>query len=286
MNMHQSDQRFGFWLKLPMYLWTIMFVFISLLYIIGLSFLKRDELIGVTSQVTLENYTRMADPQYLRVLWQSLRLSAITTVLCTLIGYPFGYLMARLKPATRSIIMLLIIVPFWTNALIRIYGWRILLMGNGPINSILQKLGLITKPLKLLNTEGAVLLGMVYALIPFMILPSYTAVEKMDFSVVEAARDLGANPFRAFLTITIPLTLSGLMAGCVLVFIPSMGLFFLSDLLGGSKTVLAGGLIQSLYKSRNLPMAAALSVLLLTVTCAVIAVYRKVGGSNGDLSLF
>lgn len=286
MNMHQSDQRFGFWLKLPMYLWAIMFVFVSLLYIIGLSFLKRDELIGVTSQVTLENYTRMADPQYLRVLWQSLRLSAITTVLCTLIGYPFGYLMARLKPATRSIIMLLIIVPFWTNALIRIYGWRILLMGNGPINSILQKLGLITKPLKLLNTEGAVLLGMVYALIPFMILPSYTAVEKMDFSVVEAARDLGANPFKAFLTITIPLTLSGLMAGCVLVFIPSMGLFFLSDLLGGSKTVLAGGLIQSLYKSRNLPMAAALSVLLLSVTCAVIAVYRKVGGTNGDLSLF
>ena len=127
---------------------------------------------------------------------------------------------------------------------------------------------------------------MVYALIPFMILPSYTAVEKMDFSVVEAARDLGANPFKAFLTVTIPLTLSGLMAGCVLVFIPSMGLFFLSDLLGGSKTVLAGGLIQSLYKSRNLPMAAALSVLLLSVTCAVIAVYRKVGGTNGDLSLF
>ena len=286
MSMHHSDRRFGFWLKLPMYLWTIAFVFVSLLYIIGLSFLRRDELIGVTDQVTLENYTRMADPQYLRVLWQSLRLSAITTVLCTLIGYPFGYLMARLNPTARSIIMLLIIIPFWTNALIRIYGWRILLMGNGPINTILQKLGLITNPLKLLNTEGAVLLGMVYALIPFMILPSYTAVEKMDFSVVEAARDLGANPFKAFLTVTIPLTLSGLMAGCVLVFIPSMGLFFLSDLLGGSKTVLAGGLIQSLYKSRNLPMAAALSVLLLSVTCAVIAVYRKVGGTNGDLSLF
>ena len=246
MNMHHSDRRFGFWLKLPMYLWTIAFVFVSLLYIIGLSFLRRDELIGVTDQVTLENYTRMADPQYLRVLWQSLRLSAITTVLCTLIGYPFGYLMARLNPTARSIIMLLIIIPFWTNALIRIYGWRILLMGNGPINTIRHKLGLITKPLKLLNTEGAVLLGMVYALIPFMILPSFTAVEKMDFSVVEAARDLGASPFKAFLTVTIPLTLSGLMAGCVLVFIPSMGLFFLSDLLGGSKTVLAGGLIQSL----------------------------------------
>lgn len=286
MKKHTSDRRFSFWLKLPMYLWTILFVFVSLLYIIGLSFLQRDELIGVTDQVTLQNYARLADPQYLRVLWQSLRLAALTTVICTLIGYPFGYLMARLKPTVRSVIMLLIIVPFWTNALIRIYGWRILLMGNGPINSFLQAIGLIQKPLKLLNTEGAVLLGMVYALIPFMILPSYTAAEKMDFSIVEAARDLGANPLKAFLTVTIPLTLSGMMAGCVLVFIPSMGLFFLSDLLGGSKTVLAGGLIQSLYKSRNLPMAAALSVLLLTVTAAVIALYRRLGGKDGDLSLF
>ncbi|MBE5802495.1 MAG: ABC transporter permease [Clostridiales bacterium] len=273
-------------LKLPMYLWTIAFVFVALLYIIGLSFLTRDELIGVTNEVTLSNYARLADPQYLRVLLESLKLAAATTVICVLIGYPFGYLMARLSSGARSVVLLLIIVPFWTNALIRIYGWRILLMGNGPINTILDKLGLITKPLKLLNTEGAVLLGMVYALIPFMILPSYTAVDKMDFSVVEAARDLGANPLKAFFTITIPLTLSGLMAGCVLVFIPSMGLFFLSDLLGGSKTVLAGGLIQSLYKGRNLPMAAALSVLLLTVTCAVIAVYRRAGGSNGELSLF
>ncbi len=286
MKKHSADRRFSFWLKLPMYLWTILFVFVSLLYIIGLSFLQRDELIGVTDQVTLQNYTRMADPQYLKVLWQSLRLAALTTIICTVIGYPFGYLMARLKPTVRSVIMLLIIVPFWTNALIRIYGWRILLMGNGPINSFLQGIGLIQKPLKLLNTEGAVLLGMVYALIPFMILPSYTAAEKMDFSIVEAARDLGANPLKAFLTVTIPLTLSGLMAGCVLVFIPSMGLFFLSDLLGGSKTVLAGGLIQSLYKSRNLPMAAALSVLLLTVTGAVIALYRRLGGKDGDLSLF
>lgn len=286
MNKHNADRRFGFLLKLPMYLWTIAFVFVSLLYIIGLSFLQRDELIGVTDQITLSNYARLADPQYLRVLWQSLRLAALTTLICTIIGYPFGYLMARLSPGVRSVIMLLIIVPFWTNALIRIYGWRILLMGNGPINSLLQGLGVITKPLKLLNTEGAVLLGMVYALIPFMILPSYTAAEKMDFSVVEAARDLGANPLAAFLTVTVPLTLSGLMAGCVLVFIPSMGLFFLSDLLGGSKTVLAGGLIQSLYKSRNLPMAAALSVLLLSVTGAVIALYRRMGGSGGDLSLF
>ena len=239
----------------------------------------------MTNELTLQNYARLADPQYLRVMAGSLKLAALTTVICIVIGYPFGYLMARLNPVARSIVMLLIIVPFWTNALIRIYGWRILLLANGPINTALLSLGLINEPLKLLYTDGAVLLGMVYALIPFMILPTFTTVDKLDFSVVEAARDLGASPLHAFFTVTVPLTLSGLMAGCVLVFIPSMGLFFLSDLLGGSKSVLAGGLIQRLINSRDLPLAAALSVLLLSVTGAVIAVYRKLGGS-GDMSMF
>lgn len=285
METKQQDIRFSRLLKLPMYLWSIAFVFVSLLYVLGLSFLTRGEMVGVTNEITFGNYLRLASPQYLNVLLKSLRLAALTTALCILIGYPFGYLMARLNPMARSIIMLLIIVPFWTNALIRIYGWRILLMGNGPINTVLLKLGIIKEPLKLLYTDGAVLLGMVYALIPFMILPTFTTVDKLDFSVVEAARDLGASPLYAFFTITVPLTLAGLMAGCVLVFIPSMGLFFLNDLLGGSKSVLAGGLIQQLINSRDLPMAAALSVLLLTVTGAVIAVYRRVGGSDG-MSMF
>lgn len=280
-----KEQRFNRLLKLPMYLWTVVFVFVALLYVIGLSFLSRSEVIGVTNEITLQNYMRLAAPEYLNVLLKSLRLAAITTAICIVIGYPFGYLMARLNPKARSIVMLLIIVPFWTNALIRIYGWRILLMGNGPLNTLLLSLGLIEKPLKLLYTDGAVLLGMVYALIPFMILPTFSTVEKLDYSVVEAARDLGASPLYAFFTVTIPLTLAGLMAGCVLVFIPSMGLFFLNDLLGGSKTVLAGGLIQQLINSRDLPMAAALSVLLLSVTGAVIAIYRKVGGS-GNMSMF
>ena len=280
-----QDLHFSRLLKLPMYLWTIVFVFVALLYVIGLSFLSRGEISGVTADVTLANYRRLGSPEYLSVLLKSLRLAGITTAVCILLGYPFGYLMARLNPKARSIIMLLIIVPFWTNALIRIYGWRILLMGNGPLNTILQSLGIIQKPLKLLYTDGAVLLGMVYALIPFMILPTFSTVEKLDYSVVEAARDLGASPLYAFFTVTIPLTLAGLMAGCVLVFIPSMGLFFLNDLLGGSKTVLAGGLIQQLINSRDLPMAAALSVLLLSVTGAVIAIYRKLGGS-GNMSMF
>ena len=274
--MNRKDKRFALLLKLPLYLWTVLFVLAALGYVIGLSLQSRGELIGVSGQWTLDNYARLREPQYFQVLVNSLRLAALTTLLCALIGYPFGYLMARLKPASRSIVTLLLVVPFWTNSLIRIYGWRILLIGNGPINTLLM----------MLNTESAVFLGMVYALVPFMILPSSTAVEKLDYSVVEAARDLGASPLHAFFTVTVPLTLSGLMAGCVLVFIPSTGLFFLNDLLGGSKTMLAGNLIQSLMKSRDLPMASTLSVLMLAVTGVVIALYRKAGGDADGLGLF
>lgn len=284
--MNRKDKRFALLLKLPLYLWTVLFVLAALGYVIGLSLQSRGELIGVSGQWTLDNYARLREPQYFQVLVNSLRLAALTTLLCALIGYPFGYLMARLKPASRSIVTLLLVVPFWTNSLIRIYGWRILLIGNGPINTLLMNLGWIQQPLKLLNTEGAVFLGMVYALVSFMILPSSTAVEKLDYSVVEAARDLGASPLHAFFTVTVPLTLSGLMAGCVLVFIPSTGLFFLNDLLGGSKTMLAGNLIQSLMKSRDLPMASTLSVLMLAVTGVVIALYRKAGGDADGLGLF
>ena len=284
--MNRKDRRFALLLKLPLYLWTVLFVLAALGYVIALSLQGRGELIGVSGQWTLDNYARLRDPQYFQVLVNSLRLAALITLFCALIGYPFGYLMARLKPASRSIVTMLLVVPFWTNSLIRIYGWRILLIGNGPINTLLMNLGWIQQPLKLLNTEGAVFLGMVYALVPFMILPSATAVEKLDDSVVEAARDLGASPLHAFFTVTVPLTLSGLMAGCVLVFIPSTGLFFLNDLLGGSKTMLAGNLIQSLMKSRDLPMASALSMLMLAVTGAVIALYRRAGGDADGLGLF
>lgn len=185
--MNRKDRRFALLLKLPLYLWTVLFVLAALGYVIALSLQGRGELIGVSGQWTLDNYARLREPQYFQVLVNSLRLAALTTLFCALIGYPFGYLMARLKPASRSIVTMLLVVPFWTNSLIRIYGWRILLIGNGPINTLLMNLGWIQQPLKLLNTEGAVFLGMVYALVPFMILPSATAVEKLDDSVVEAA---------------------------------------------------------------------------------------------------
>ena len=211
----------------PMAIWTVLFVAATLGYILYLSFTTRAQSgLGVTAQFTLDNYLRILNPSYLKVLGNSLKLAAITTAVCLLAGYPFGYLMAKAPPKRRTILMLLVIVPFWTNALVRVYGWRILLMGDGPVNAFLQTLGLIDKPLKLLNTFGAVVLGMVYALLPFMILPTYASVEKMDWALVEASRDMGASPLRAFLTVTLPLTAPGVLAGCVLTFVPSIGLFF------------------------------------------------------------
>ena len=271
----------------PLILWTLVFVGATIAYIIVLSFLKRNpEGNGVLMQFTLENYARLANPAYAKVFLNTLKLGAETTALCILIGYPFGLLMARSHGAWRKILLLLVIVPFWTNALVRIYGWRMLLMGNGPINSAFMALGLIDKPLKMMNTHGAVLLGMVYGLVPFMILPVYTSAEKLDPNLSAAGRDLGARPWKVFLTVELPLTLPGLLTGCVLVFVPSMALFFISDLLGGASDILIGNLVRDqLLKSRDWPFAAALSVVLLAMTAVVLFIQRKAGGKSSDMTL-
>lgn len=271
-------------MALPMQLWVVAFIGVALLYIVGLSFLAKGEALSVTGEATLENYARLLDPKYPKALWLSIRLAALTTLFSLLLGYPFAYFMARVSPRWRAWLMILIIAPFWTNALIRIYGWKILLYANGPINQLLQGLGLIQKPLKLLYTQGAVLIGMVYAMIPFVILPIYTGMERMDWTAVEAARDLGASPIKAFLTVTVPMTRSSLQAACVLTFLPSVGLIFLSDILGGANTALWGNLVQDeLLKSRDLPFAAALSVVLLLLTAIVIVLYRRAGGTGEDM---
>lgn len=275
-------------LSIPISVWTFALVGIVLLYIIALSFMTAvPGEYRVEYTFTLENYRKLFSGDYFRVLLNSLVLAFETTVLCVAIGYPFGYFMARAGRKWRGILMLLVIVPFWTNALVRIYGWKILMMGNGPINDIVIALGLAERPLKLLNTYGAVLLGMVYALIPFMILPVYSSVEKMDWSLVAASRDMGASPARAFFTVTLPLTAPGMMAGIVLVFVPAIGLFFISDLLGGSTAIYAGNLVRDqLLKAKDLPFAAAISVVLLALTLIILWIYRRAGGKSGDMAIF
>lgn len=288
MNTETRKDRASFLLSAPMIIWTLIFVGATIGYVFVLSFLKRDPNgYGVIMEFTLDNYKNLFNTSYLQVFLRTLKLGLETTLICVLLGYPFGYHMARAPKKWRTALMLLVIVPFWTNALIRIYGWRILLMGNGPINSLLMALGLIEKPLKLMNTHGAVLLGMVYGLLPFMILPVYTAVEKMDWNMMDAGRDLGASPAKTFFTITLPMTLPGLMTGCVLVFVPSLALFFMSDLLGGPDDILIGNVVQDqLLKSRDWPFAAALSVILLVVTWIIMMLHRKAGGKSSDMTLF
>jgi spermidine/putrescine transport system permease protein len=275
-------------LALPLSVWMLFFVGVALLYVVILSFLTADQDgYGVKFVFTLHNYQKLFSGTYLAVLLRSLLLALNTTLICFVIGYPFGYCMARVKPKWRNILMMLVIVPFWTNALVRIYGWKILLMGNGPINDLILWLGIVEKPLKLLNTYGAVLLGMVYALIPFMIMPAYTAIEKMDWSLVAASRDLGSSPARAFLTITLPLTAPGIFAGVIMVFIPAVGLFFISDLLGGATYIYAGNLVRDqLLKARDWPFAAAISVVLLLMTFLMLWAYRRAGNTVGDIDVF
>ena len=287
-SIRARKDRASFLLSAPMIVWTLMFVGATILYVIVLSFLKRDpDGYGVIMEFTLENYARVFNADYGRVFLRTLKLGLETTAISVLLGYPFGYLMGKCRPRWRMVLMLLVIVPFWTNALIRVYGWRILLMGNGPINTVLKALGIIEKPLKLLNTHGAVLLGMVYSLLPFMILPVYTAVEKMDWNMVDAGRDLGAHPAKVFLTVTLPMTAPGLMTGCVLVFIPSLALFFMSDLLGGSMELYVGNLVRDqLLKARDWPFAAAISVVLLVLVSAILYAYRRAGGKSSDMTLF
>ena len=275
------------WLAMPMLVWSAIFVGAAILYIIVLSFLKRNpDGNGAILEFTLENYAKLMQPGYARVFWQTLLLAAETTALCVLIGYPFGLLLAKVEGRMRTFLLLLVIVPFWTNALVRIYGWKILLMGTGVVNKLLAALGLVDKPLKLINTHGAVVLGMVYGLIPFMILSTYSSAEKLDRRLIDAGRDLGAKPWKVFFTVELPLTLPGLMSGCVLVFVPSLALFFISDLLGGTSDVYVGNLVNDqLLISRDWPFAAALSVVLLVVTAIVMLIYRRAGGRASDMTL-
>ena len=261
----------------PLYLFTLLFVFGPLVYMVVLSFLQRAEVWGVTSQFTLANYRNILTPVYLRTFVESFKLAFTSTILIALIGYPFGYFMAKLKGGWKRAAMLGLMIPFWTSSLIRLYGWIVIFRSGGPLDKLLMWLGLIDRPLKLLYTYPAVVVGMVYALVPFMILAVYSSTEKMDWSLVEAARDLGASAPQAFFTVTFKLTLPGLLSGVILTFIPSMGLFFIADILGGNKVVLVGSLIQDqLTQAHNWPFAAALSVVLMILTSLMIYLYRRV----------
>jgi putrescine transport system permease protein len=224
----------------------------------------------------LDNYALvLSDPLYLDALVVSLRTAFVSTVVCLLIGYPMAYAIARARPHLRGPLLMLVVLPFWTSFLIRIYAWMAILNSNGLVNGALMGLGVIDQPLALLHTEFAVHLGIVYAYLPFMVLPLYAVLERMDPALLEAAADLGARPWRAFLSVTLPLSLPGVAAGCLLVFIPAVGEFVVPELLGGGSNMLGRALWTEFFANRDWPLAAALAVVLLALVVVPFMAARR-----------
>ncbi|HFG1583116.1 TPA: spermidine/putrescine ABC transporter permease PotB [Vibrio cholerae] len=258
--------------------WLVLFVLLPNLMIIGTSFLTRDEANLIKFAFTFENYTRLLDPLYGKVMLHSFYMAIVATLICLVIGYPFAYIVAKMPEKWRPFMLFLIIVPFWTNSLIRTYGLKIVLGTQGILNQALMSLGLIDAPLRIMFTETAVMIGLVYILLPFMILPLYSAIEKLDGTYIEAARDLGANKFQTLVRVILPLTMPGIIGGCLLVLLPALGMFYIADLLGGAKNLLIGNVIKSqVLNARDWPFGAATSIALTLAMAIMLYAYYRAG---------
>ena len=270
----------------PVTLIMVLLIAVPLIYVAVMSFCSIDEFYNVTFKFTLQNYVRLANADYLKIYAQSIAIALITTIICILVGYPFSYIIARTKSRKKKILYIMVIIPFWTNSLIRIYGWRNFLGSSGLLNGLLMKIGLVSQPVDFLYKQGTTILGMVYCLIPFMILPLYTAIEKLDDSLLEASSDLGARPVSTFFEVILPLTSSGIFSGSLMVFIPCLGYFFVSDILGGGNSDVIGNLIERQFQSgNNWPLGAALSIILIVVTLILVKIYQKLGGDMESLGV-
>ncbi|BAI93064.1 MULTISPECIES: ABC transporter permease [Oscillatoriales] len=269
------------WLILPATVWLVIFFVVPLVIVLIYSFLERGTYGGVVWSFTVGQYQRLLNPLYLRVFVRSLELAAFTTIICLAIAYPFAFFIATRPRGWRNLLLMLVIIPFWTNFLVRTYAWMIILRDQGVVNTLLQNLHLIDEPLNLLFTPFAVLVGLIYGYLPFMILPLYVTWERFDFSLIEAAQDLGANDIRTVWRILLPLTRRGIIAGSILVFIPALGAFITPDILGGSKTVMIGNLIQNQFlQARHWPLGSALSILLMMLVIVPVWVYFQMA-ENG-----
>lgn len=258
--------------------WLSIFVLVPNLMIIGTSFLTRDEANLIDFTFTFSNYIRLIDPLYAKVLGHSFYMAVLATLICLVIGYPFAFIVARMAPKWRPIMLFLVIVPFWTNSLIRTYGLKIVLGTQGLINKSLIAVGLIDTPFRIMYTETAVMIGLVYILLPFMILPLYSSIEKLDHTYIEAARDLGANKRQIMMNVIFPLTMPGIVGGCLLVLLPALGMFYISDLLGGAKNILIGNIIKSqVLNARDWPFGSATSISLTLVMAILLYIYYRAG---------
>ncbi len=265
-----NDRRTPRWrawaLLAPMLAWLTLFVVVPTAVLFVYSFCERDELGRVVFSFTWENYQRVVDPVYLTIFWRSIAYAGLTTLICLVVGYPVAYVIGRATERWRPWLLLLVMVPFWTSFLIRTYAWITILKEQGLLNSLLQAMSLVSAPLEFLYTPFAVMVGLVYAYLPFMILPIYGSVEKLDGALIEAAHDLGAGPWRVFSSVVIPLTLPGIAAGTLLVFVPAIAMFAITDLLGGAKVPLIGNVIQNQFlQARDWPFGAALGMVFMAL---------------------
>ncbi|HEX9847581.1 MAG TPA: ABC transporter permease [Acidimicrobiia bacterium] len=273
----RAESRRGLFISLPAYVYLVIFFAIPLVLVLVYSFASRSSTgLTVLEGWNVESYKRLFTPLVAQIFGRSFLLALITTVICLLFSYPFAYYIATRKPSTRNVLLVLVMIPFWSNFLVRTYAWAFLLGSNGPISQISQSLG--GEPIRILFTNTAVLIGMVYGFMPFMVLPLYAAIERLDWSLVEAARDLYASGATAFRKVTLPLSMPGVVAGSILVFIPSLGAYVTPAILGGARTTLLGDYIVSQFLSaRNWPFGSALSFAVMFVMLVATIFYFRAG---------
>ncbi|GII91404.1 ABC transporter permease [Sinosporangium siamense] len=251
--------------------YLIVLLMIPLALVLSYSIFQRGRFGGVVYEPTGENFTRLLDPLYLDVVLGSLKLATIATLIALLVGYPTAYMIAMLPRKWKTIALVAIVLPFWTNFLVRVYAWIVLLSGPGVVNTALIDLGLIDEPLEFLYNQGTIVTGLVYSYLPLMVLPLYAAIEKLDPTLREASANLGARPARTFFSVTLPLTVPGVLTGCLFVFVPSFGNFIIPELLGGGRSIMVGNLIRDQFlKARDWPFGATLALALVAVLVALL----------------
>ena len=260
----------------PVSLWMILFVTIPMLFIIFISFMTRGTFGGIEYTPSLESYQTMMEVTYFHIIVKSLGVAAETTIACLIVGYPFAYYIARKPPATASRLITLLMIPFWTNSLMRLNAWMLIFQTNGPVNNFMLNTHMIDKPITFIFTDGLVLLGLITNYLPFAVLPMYSSIEKLQKPILEASADLGAKPSVTLLKVTLPLTFPGIFSAIILTFIPALGTYVITDMLGGGKVLYIGNIIKNQFGTiRNWPLGAAMSVLLLAVTALMIFLYSR-----------
>jgi spermidine/putrescine transport system permease protein len=283
-SLRESRVAQGLLLILPANAYLVLLLVLPLIMVAVLSFLSRGTYGQVEFKLNLTNYVRLFDPLYAKILGFSLAVGLGTTILCLLLGYPMAYYIARAPARQRSLLLFLILLPFWTNFIIRMYAWMMILRSGGLLDTVLQWAHIAREPLGILYTPTAVMIGMVYEFLPFMVLPLYTSLEKVEQALLEAAADLGAPPWKAFLRVTLPLSVPGMIAGTILTFIPAMGMFVVPDLLGGAKTMLIGNVIRNQFlTARDWPFGAAASMILMLLTMVFTLYYTRKAGFGEEL---